>query len=151
MCLAFKKLQRPTRKVATKDIIIYKMVNKSEKGMFTLFQNASIELGTPYVVQLQQPYKGDFNYGSFVCGVDTNLLKDAPRDCLFVSHGLHAFTKGCYKNKPLFERYVRDLFGYDTIVLKGRIPAGAEYYENKITGLIVASSMVYDEEVVINY
>lgn len=145
MCLAFKKSQRATRKVAKKDITIYKMVSKTEGGMFTLFQNSSVELGTPYTVQLQTPYKG--GNGCFVCGFDRDLLKDVERDCLFVSRGLHAFTKDCYRNKPLFERYISDISTYNTVVIKGRIPAGSEYYENKLTGLIVASSMVYDEEV----
>ncbi len=32
-------------------------------------------------------------------------------------------------------------------ILKGRVPIGSEYYINEETGMIVASSMVYDEEI----
>jgi len=147
MCLAFKKSQLAVRKIAKNDITIYKMVKKVDGDMYTLFQNSCVELGKVYSSDLE----GLNKTGWFLCCIDTRIMGEDRSDCMFISRGLHAFTNACFNKKELFESYVRELFTYDTIVLKGRIPKGSEYYENKLIGLIVSSSMVYDEHIAYNY
>lgn len=146
MCLAFKKSQRATRKVAKKDIPIFKLAIKDRYGMKSLYQQSHIKLGNLYTSHLDKPEDYVWVNGNFLCYLDIYLLGEPPKkDCKFVSVGLHAFTV------KMHMKYIDCLSREGVVVLKGRIPVGAEYYENRITGLVVSSAMVYDEEVVINY
>lgn len=143
MCLVFSKRQRPTRKVATKDIVIYKLALGRSGSLISIFRCAPIEFGVRNTSYLDHPSEADPDYQkSFLSPVDQKIL---PRrdECLFISIGLHAICGGKMLRKHL-EEFIQ-LLDEDIVLLKGIIPAGAEYYVNKKTGLIVSNAMIYNK------
>lgn len=130
MCLAFRRDNPLPRLVATEDITIYKLAEKTYEGIISVFQKAPIKLDIVYVAELDYPSVS----GCWAVSKDYDLLRDV--DCMFVSVGLHAFTEQPENNL--------EISGY-IIVLKGFIPKGSEYYVNEETGMIVASAMCYTE------
>ena len=146
MCLAFRKSNPLQRRVATEDITIYKVVSKNrQKNFVSRFQRVGIKLEKLYTSILEEPNEDGWN----TCSVDSWILRDD--DLMFISIGLHAFTEDCF-NSLLIKKYLRTLersmYG-KVYLLKGRVPVGSEYYVNEETGMIVASSMIYDEEIIL--
>lgn len=145
MCLAFRKVNPLERLVASEDITIYKVVKKIYCGYVTALRECAVDLKVVYESHLDTPMHG----GSYSSYVDAKILVDVCYDdTLFISHGLHAFTESCRKSGLLstYEDALRK-FAVPSAILKGRVPIGSEYYINEETGMIVASSMVYDEEI----
>jgi hypothetical protein len=143
MCLAFSKRQRPTRKVATKDIIVYKLAVEMDGKLVSIFRYAPIEFGVRNTSYLDYPSEADSDYQkSFLSYVDQDMLPGRDK-CLFISIGLHAICGG-----KMFKAHLKELIQLleeDRVLLKGVIPAGAEYYVNKKTGLIVSNAMIYNK------
>ena len=148
MCLAFRKSNPLQRLVATEDITIYKVVKVKYDSYLTALREVAIDIGIVYKSHLGTPMHG----GSYSSFVDAKILNDVDYgDTLFISHGLHAFTENCMET-GLLKTYEEGLStcGCKSVILKGRVPVGSEYYINEETGMIVASNMIYDEEIILS-
>lgn len=148
MCLAFIRSQKPKVKIANSNITIYKFVKHDWQtgGYISLFRDAPISIGLTYNSPLDKPAD---RWGSgCLCSIDNNMLANIGDELVYVSQGLHAFSKKCFNDEYLFREYYNILsVNVPITILKGYIPDGANYYENDVTGLVASSSIIYTEEV----
>lgn len=116
MCL-FLYDEGVKKKVATEDIVVYKLLSNSWRGLVAPF------MGTPYV--LGQLYGSDFEYEKYSMDSDVskNTFKDFPCPDNTVTKGLHSFASlDDASNIANYDDYPR-------VICKAVIPAGSEYYE----------------------
>lgn len=152
MCLIFHRTQKPYRLTASADIPILKVAIKYpySKLLYSPYRYAGIDLGVTYKSKLDWPSRSGCSTG----GIDETRLSEKfkegygkfTRNASFISKGFHAYT-----DMPINDNYdaimggIGICLGDQKVLLKGYIPKGSKYYVNTITGMIVASSMVYTE------
>ena len=123
MCLLINSATKPQPKIAEEDIIVYKLICKSENGkFFTLFRDYEVVLGETYENFVETPYK--------IRSSDTT--NDAS-NWYRIDIGFHSFVN---EADAKFYRYsacgILHIARYIKIV-KCIIPKGSTYYEGSFS------------------